>query len=376
MIATALFRADASSDIGTGHIMRCLTLADALRRSDISSVFMSRNFDGNLCELIADRGFEIQRLPKPKGKLEGTSAAHESTEIPTIPRPSWEIDAIECTEKLKNRPDRIDLLVVDHYSLDGRWERYLRPYASRLMVIDDLANRPHDCDVILDQNYYKDLGTRYDKLVPPACQLLLGPKYALLREEFFQARSRAYVRNGRIRRILIFLGGGDPENITSRVLAALSVLDISGVVLDVVVGASNPHRAAIKDICSRIPLANYHCQVTNMSALMLGADLAIGAGGTTTWERCALGLPTLTIVIAENQLQTTQDMSDLGVIWYMGRSTELDHEALRVAIHTALNAPDRLRDMSAKSIEFMSQLPNESASATTAYLLKEIKNAH
>jgi UDP-2,4-diacetamido-2,4,6-trideoxy-beta-L-altropyranose hydrolase len=356
MSRRVVFRVDASTEIGTGHVMRCLALAEALRQRQAVSHFICRQDEGNLTELVEQRGFDVVRLPK-------------SATFSGAPKLTWMQDAQRTSEALSALPGRADWLVVDHYALDAAWERHLRQRIARLMVIDDLANRQHDCDVLLDQNYYEDLETRYDALVPSNCLKLLGPKHTLLRREFLAARHRAHVRRGGPKRILVFLGGADSENVTARAINAFTQLDDDKLFLDVVVGASNPRSMELEAICSALPRVAFHFQVPNISELMLAADLAVGAGGVTTWERCILGLPTLTIVIADNQLRTTLDMAKLGIIWYIGRSSELDADVIRRAMREALSNPARLQQMSEKAMAFMSQVPDDAAGAVATTII-------
>lgn len=184
-----LIRTDASVEIGSGHLMRCLTLADQLRSEDSAVAFACRDLPGGLFDLLQTHGYRYARLPSA---TPGSNAQQDDAEA-----------TLEAAEKLF--PDGLDWLVVDHYGLDATWERMLRPHVRKLMVIDDLANRPHDCDLLLDQNYYRDLDRRYHGLVPEQCITLLGPTYVLLRPEFADARQQLRLRDGSVRRILVFL---------------------------------------------------------------------------------------------------------------------------------------------------------------------------
>ena len=286
-------RTDASLRIGSGHLMRCRTLAEELKLRGADVHFVCRSHSGNLNELLQDT-FTVHELSPPS--MDTHNAADEDYA-------AWlgvrqEEDAADTIAALQGwRPD---WLVVDHYSLDKTWENVLRPYAGRIMVIDDLANRVHDCDLLLDQNFYTDMDTRYTNLVPCSCQLLLGPKHALLRPEFREARKNLRIRDGKVQQIFVFFGGADPTNETAKVIQALKTLELECIV-DVVVGASNPNKEGIKQECIESARFKYHEQIDNIAELMAKADLAIGAGGTTTWERCCLGLPTLTVAIATNQ---------------------------------------------------------------------------
>jgi UDP-2,4-diacetamido-2,4,6-trideoxy-beta-L-altropyranose hydrolase len=341
----ALIRTDASVQIGTGHVMRCLTLAGDLAKEGTEVFFVTRDWPGNLSGLIRERGFQVFVLPGPD-----SAGLHDELEWL---RDHWEEDAAEtqrliCNNKTAGVRSR---LVVDHYSLDAQWERALRSSVNEIMVIDDLANRPHDCDVLLDQNYYRDMDRRYRGLVPGDCRLLLGPKYALLRPEFHEAKRQLRQRDGTIRRILVFFGGSDPTGETVKALEAFKLLGLTDVIADVVVGASNPHRAAIERLCAGMPATRFHCQVANMAELIAGADLAIGAGGSVTWERCYLGLSALVITVAANQVETIRDLAETGAVWYLGRHEEVSVEKLAQAVEKLRKEPKRVKEMSERGME-------------------------
>lgn len=355
------FRVDASIQIGSGHVMRCMTLANGICDKGATASFISRPHPGHLCDLIERKGFPVARL-----RPADTGLAERDHRLGA----TWGEDLEQTKLAIRHLSDPIDWLIVDHYSLDARWETQLRSFTRRIMVIDDLADRPHDCDLLLDQNYYCNLETRYDALTPPACLKLLGPAYVLLRNEFQKIKHLAKVRNGRVTRILVFLGGSDPENFTAKVLRALDQVNRSDITIDVVVGASNIHRSDIENICRKRPKTNFHFQVDNLAELMLSADLAIGAGGATTWERCFLGLPALTIVIADNQLQTTLDLGAAGIIWYLGIADKLSVNDLAEAIFDALSSPIRLREMSARGIQLMNNQRNVEINPVVSALIE------
>lgn len=302
-----LVRADASVDIGSGHLMRCMTLADQLRNDGSDVAFVCRDLPGGMFDLLNARGYRSAKLPV-HGTDEGTQ----------------QFDAEETIKAVGQLfPEGLDWLVVDHYQLDAEWERKLRPCAHKLMVIDDLANRPHDCDLLLDQNYYRNLDRRYQGLVPEQCIKLLGPEYVLLRPEFAAARQALRARDGSVRRILVFFGGSDPARQTQKVVEELQLMGRSKIAIDVVVGSANPERESIRAICDELPNVDFHCQVTNMAELISNADLGIGAGGAAMWERCCLGLPTITVVFAANQERTTEDVAGIGAIEYLGWADRL-----------------------------------------------------
>lgn len=324
-----LFRTDASVEIGSGHLMRCLTLADHLTGKGFEVAFACRDLRGGMFDLLQDRGYRFEKLPL----------------LETAEFSQWE-DA-EKTIKAAGKlfQNDIDWLVVDHYGLDITWEQMLRPYAHRVMVIDDLANRRHECDLLLDQNFYHDLDRRYLGLVPEQCITLLGPAYVLLRTEFAEARQFHRLRDGTIQRILVFFGGSDPSNQTKKTVEALRLLERPDIEIDVVVGSANPHRDAIQAMCDELPNISFHCQVSCMAELISNADLGIGAGGAAMWERCYLGLPTITVVFAANQERTTKDVAKIGAIEYLGWSDRLSPRDYARAISKMLGDPQRVRQI-------------------------------
>ena len=329
-------RVDSSEQIGSGHLMRCLTLAERLRKKSVEVHFISRDLAGSLHRLVEEHGFPLHLLPRHEENPNLTGYAAWLT-VPQV------VDAEE-TRTILRQIQPVERLVVDSYALDAAWEQRLRPLVREIFVIDDLANRPHDCDVLLDQNYYREMRHRYDGLVPPACKLLLGPSHALLREEFYEAREKIGVRDGVLRRILVFYGGSDTTRETEKAIRALVQLQLPSVAVDVVVGGSNSHRAYIEELCAAHDFLHYHCQVSNMAELMAHADLCLGAGGTTTWERCFLGLPAIVTAVAENQIQICEDCAEAGYICYLGRWDEVTEEDLAKAVQKCI-MPQALREV-------------------------------
>jgi UDP-2,4-diacetamido-2,4,6-trideoxy-beta-L-altropyranose hydrolase len=316
-----LFRVDASEQIGSGHVMRCLTLADEIRGSCNRIIFCCRDLPGNMIGIINNRGYQVIRLTLDDCFKD-------------------EIKKILAKEQITT-----DWLIVDHYDLAKDWEEDLRPLVKGIMVIDDLGDREHDCDLLLDQNYYRNSEIRYRGLVPNNCRQLLGPKYALLRPEFKTARLPLRVKDGSINRLLIFYGGSDPTNETAKALEAVKLLNRPDITVDVVVGAANPNRESIKEICFDMANTKFYCQVNNMAELMAQGDLAIGAGGTANWERCYLGLPALVTIIAENQRETVEALAEAGVVWNLGWHEEVSVDKLVDSLKALLNNSDRIREM-------------------------------
>lgn len=318
-----LFRADASQKIGVGHVMRCLTLAETLRERGHCCTFCSRNLPGNMNQYVKGKGFKVLQLQ------EGASL---DSELP-LGGEVW------------------DWLVVDHYGLSEAWEKKMAARSKQVLVIDDLADRRHFCNVLLDQNYCRCQEQRYKGLIPNDCKLLLGPRYVLLRREF--AAQQAKIRCGNLRRILIFFGGSDPTGETLKTLVALQSLPQRRFALDVVVGAANNAADAIKLFCERMTDTAFHYQTERMAELMAAADLAIGAGGTATWERCALGLPALVITVAKNQEMVALETAAAGAISYLGSAELVDVDRIWREVLALEENPQRLVKMSKCALDLI-----------------------
>ncbi|MFC6334881.1 UDP-2,4-diacetamido-2,4,6-trideoxy-beta-L-altropyranose hydrolase [Paenibacillus septentrionalis] len=271
-----LIRADASTVIGSGHVMRCLTIANNFRRLGHQVVFWMSELPGHLIDLVISKGFSVTQTVM-----------------------------------------KADLLIVDHYQFGVEWETEMRAWAKKIIVIDDLANRRHDCDLLLDQNVVPNYEHRYDALVPAQCRKLLGPTYLIMRDEFVAARGKSRNRSGKVERLLVFMGGSDPTDETTKVLQALQHTNTSFKHVDVVVGNSCVKRDDIKRLCEDMQL-HYYCQIDYMAELMRLADFSIGAGGSSMWERCYVGLPSASTVVAENQRLSTNTAEELNAIIQIG----------------------------------------------------------
>ncbi|MBD7943034.1 UDP-2,4-diacetamido-2,4,6-trideoxy-beta-L-altropyranose hydrolase [Psychrobacillus sp. Sa2BUA9] len=306
-------RTDASIQIGTGHVMRCLTLAKQLKSRNVVVTFICRNLEGNLINFITEQGFDVLCLSEiPKTK--------ESPEIShwDWTRDNWFDDAEETILLLKKVNLPIELLVVDHYSIDINWEQKLQSIVKKIMVIDDIADRKHDCDLLLDQNFYCSMENRYSNLVPEKCYQFLGPSYALLREEFLNINPSKIIRDGTINNILIFFGGTDSAGATLKILYAIKELIKVNIIINVVIGFENPFKEQIESFCNKYENVILHCNIDYMANLMSQADLAIGAGGTASWERIYLRLPSVVVTTASNQLELTRDLAHTGAIKSLG----------------------------------------------------------
>lgn len=303
--------------------MRCLALAERLLERGAAIRFVCREHPGNLMDLVRSRGI-------PVAPLQDSGLAEQE-------------DAAQTIEALKGvQPD---WMIVDHYGIGAAWEDALHAHAKRVLVVDDLANRRHDCEALLDQNYTHDGSEAYERLVSKQCRQFLGPRHALLRPEYAAYRkASAGRRDGQMRRVLVFLGGSDPHNVTGLALDALSDARFGHLEVDVVVGANNVHRGALEKQASERPRTSLHGIRPHLADLMTRAHLAIGAGGATTWERLCLGLPSLVVSIADNQVRPCQALAADSLIRYLGTREDIEAADIGAALEDCLRRPERLAE--------------------------------
>lgn len=315
---------------------RCAALAEELMRAGHSVLFVTRDTDGLAAGLIPSQA-EIALLAY-------NPEAHESwNEHAHWLDVGWETDARWTVECLRGRSP--DWIVVDHYALDGRWEEKVREGAKHTFVIDDLADRNHVCEVILDQNLVAAGTRRYCSRVSAETMCLLGPKYALLRPEFREARIWAQTRVS-VDRIMVFLGGGVVESMVVQGVEALREGGFSQLWIDVVVGAGFGSMEQLESLVAMLPNARIHVQTTCMAELMHSADLAVGAAGSATWERASLGLPTVAVAVARNQEPIGEAADDAGILEYLGPSERVTTRAISRAVRSLADDPARLSAMS------------------------------
>ena len=305
---TIAFRVDASEEIGSGHVMRCLSLAAEMSRLGLQVAFICKLHRGNLISHIQGLGYQVARLPVDGG------------DDGVLPHSSWlgstqETDAALTEKALIGL--QIDMIIVDHYGIDQTWHRFLRGSCKKLMVIDDVVDRGLDCDILLNQNYGRGI-SEYNSLLKGEPSPLMGPKYALLRPEFHEFRTKSLIRRRqvtKVTRILISFGGVDRENKTLQILEALAGIDLKAITaVDVVLGAAAINADSVEAFLQKFPVqARLLRNVANMAELMYQADLCIGAPGSSSWERCCLGLPSIQLVQARNQLEVARALSSSGL---------------------------------------------------------------
>lgn len=332
--------------------MRCLTLADAFRAQGAQCLFISREHPGHFHELIRQRGYEVNRLMALVDKAQAAIKFDDSQPKEPIKQlahaawlgTDWQTDAAQTGAILASLQP--DWLVVDNYSLDHRWESALQPHYRKLMVIDDLADRLHCCHLLLDQNLGR-LPADYAELVPAHCQVLTGPQYALLRREFSDLRSYSLQRRQTqpaLRQLLITMGGVDQTNATGQVLQALKSSALpTDCRITVVMGLTAPWLQNVQELATQMHWpTEVVVNVNDMAQRMADSDLAIGAAGSTSWERCCLGLPTLIIVLAQNQQSGAQALGAANAARLIGVERDIAL-SLPVAVTELTNTVTRVQ---------------------------------
>ena len=318
-----IFRADAGVDMGTGHIMRCLALADIIKQHGGETQFICRACPGHLEDLIHKRGHEAILLPMFPDKNR-TETGKIDADMLTVPfSQSFDVDQTLALLQ-KQRPQ---WLIVDHYGITAHWHEQLRPYAERIMVIDDLAQNTFNCDVLLNQNLaYAE--SDYVSRIPTECTLILSPQYALLKPEFSKLHSAALEKRKdchSMRRVLISIGGMDPNNLIGSILEDLSKLDsFRDMKVDIAVSSQSPNMKTLAAQIETLPFsADILWDAGNMAKLMLAADYAIGAAGSSSWERCCMALPSIVFELADNQADNARSLADRQAAKVIHESAEI-----------------------------------------------------
>jgi len=304
--------------------MRCMSLASALQARGAQTCFVSLDLPAHLESLLQAQGHEVRRLPE------------------AVRGDEFE-DAIATLES----EQAVAACVVDHYHLGLAWESAVMSQVP-VLAVDDLG-RPHTSRWLLDQNHYADPQARYEAQCPAHVQRLLGPSFALLRGEFVQARSRARIRDGAVRHVLVALGGMDADNLTAMALQAIDMSLPAGVQVAVIAGASHPDLPGLQTWCDGRSLASLHVQVSDMTPHLLAADLAIGAGGSSTWERCACGLPTVAICLADNQREVILEGARAGFLWGIDHVPTADE--LATLLKALSGAPGLVQHLSRQALQ-------------------------
>lgn len=322
------FRTDASTSIGSGHLMRSLTLANELEKNGAKITFICSEETKKMLKLVKEKGFKVHVLPLYRNEKN---------------------DKEQTRNILRENSVKPDLLIIDHYGIDVRWESYIREFVEKIMIIDDIADKKHDCDIALNQNYTSNINNRYDGILPQSCIKLFGPKYALLRPEFCKATENLRERNHEVKRILVFMSGSDFQNMTSKVLKALQIFNRSDIAVDVIIGTFNKYLKDLEIMTSELANGTCYYNVDNMAEMMSAADLSIGAAGSTTWERCCMGLPSILVSLADNQIDILEALGKSGVVINLGWHEDVTEYDINETLENLIKKPSLLSDLSAKS---------------------------
>lgn len=298
-----MIRVDGSSHIGIGHVMRCLTLARCFSESGFSIDFYSINYSVNIRNKIIDSGFNVFDLPDLR--IEHLSDLEPINNIQQL------TDVDNCKALMTGN---YTLIIIDNYRFGHIWEKEMSKLCNKLIVIDDLANRDHFCDFLIDQNIGRKK-SEYIDLVEKKTKLMLGLDYVILRKEFkeYILKSKIKRRNTRnIDNILICFGGG---NATDLIIKTTDSVIESGYLgnINIVISSDFPN---IDDIVNKYKDNKkivVDVDVISMSLAIYNADLSIGAFGSMSWERCCLGLPSISIQIADNQKYIAESLDKMGV---------------------------------------------------------------
>lgn len=293
------FRVDASSQIGSGHVIRCLTLAKVLEKHGANCKFICRDHQNNFNEKIRKENFEIMALPYLNKLKSIRRTKNVVSDYSKWIGASWNDDAKQTIDILKK--EKIDWLIVDHYGLDKKWEKKLRPYTKKIMVIDDFLDREHDCDLFLNQNLISNK-VKFKKNLPHDCVTLLGPDYALLQPSYRKLHKTTAARSGPIKRVLIYFGGTDCGELIKTTILSFIKLKKQELFLDIVLNQKTKNLNEIETLAKFNKKIKIYFEMRSLDNLISRADLSIGAGGVTSWERCCLGLYTLVVTLEKNQI--------------------------------------------------------------------------
>ena len=325
-------RTDASRRIGTGHLRRCLSLAQALRDEGAQVRFVCRDHD-EISRIAAEDGEAVAWLPHAGGY---TPRPDEPAHADWA-ECSWQDDADETIATLRDlRPDWV---LVDHYAFDARWhERVASALACRIAVIDDLADRPLACALVIDQNLHPDHAAKYAACLQTPVRILGGPRYALLAPRYRSAPRYRFRRH--VQSIGIFMGGGDPKDFSSRVLIACR--DVAGFAgeIELVSSSRNPNFDRHRELAKRWPNTRVLYDEPDLTGFFARHDLQIGSGGIAAWERCVLGAPTLALQIASNQLAVLPELANAGAIEWLDRE-DASEQDIGVTVRALVAQPRR-----------------------------------
>ena len=300
-------RVDASPVMGLGHLQRCLALAAALRETGAECVFVTRDLGVNGADRIARAGHPVHRLPAP-GTAEPIEGGPPHAAWAQV---AWTVDAAQTCDGLAGMA--VQWVVVDHYAFDASWHRTVAArLATRVAVIDDLADRPLDAALLIDQNLHDDHQRKYSGLLARPTPLLAGPRFALL-DAAYAAAPRCKPRHP-VRSIGIFMGGTDARDLSTSALRACREEAGFHGDIEIVTTRANPHHHALIALAAQWPRTRVSLDLPHLAKFFGAHDVQIGAGGGAMWERCCIGAPTLAVVAADNQRTVIDELARLGAV--------------------------------------------------------------
>ncbi len=334
-------RVDASRAIGTGHVRRCLALAEALRRSGAQVRFVSRDHGLDVAATIAPAGFDVAMLPPPPADFAGD---------PAVPHGAWagvaaEQDVAETVAAVRTFAP--NWVVIDHYGFDARWHDGVRNrLRCRVAAIDDVADRGFACDLLIDHNHARDHRAKYRSVLPASADLLGGPHYALLGPAFADAPRYAF--REAVGSIGIFMGGVDLPNTSLAVLEGVEAAGFGGPV-EIVATSANPNLPTLHEAAARRPATRITTDLQDLAAFFARHDLQVGAGGGASWERCCIGVPTLLLVIADNQLAVAPDLAADGIAALVEPPQSCDPHDIGRAVAALIDDPARRAELARRA---------------------------
>ncbi len=382
---TVAICADASRQIGSGHLMRCLSLARALRQIGAEVRFYYAAWPGHADTWLNAQGFHGELLDFAVDNFLADEDAKDSANVwSTLWQQQYGHACLKAwqpwlqslnTQATSSVHRTIDWCIYDNYGLAADFVKVIKPSCRQLMAIDDLANREHPVDLLLDQNAVFGMQTRYQTMLPAACTQLLGPQYALLRPEFYSSSmpitaqtssARSYQQ---VNRILVSIGGSDTVGLTERLCKLLFAQQVfADISLDVVVGSAYEKITELTELIAARANSRLFVQTNEMASLMRQADLAIGAGGSSQWERALTHLPSLVVAVADNQQPGCEYLQHLGAIQYLGRVEQVSDELLLNAITNIIENKDLRQALAERAYALMAIAQNDASSSATQVL--------
>tara|TARA_B100000575_G_C23139228_1_gene662526 strand:- start:3163 stop:4875 length:1713 start_codon:yes stop_codon:yes gene_type:complete len=327
------FRVDSSSLIGSGHVHRCINLAKYLKSKSVKCNFISKNLSGNLISKIKRENFEVFTLPNRNLRKSRFKSDYDDWISDTIE------NDIKDTIKILSKYNNIDYLIIDHYSLDIRWENKIRSYVDKIFVIEDLTSRKHFCDYLLNFNIPNNNHKKYSKLINPHAKILLGPKYLLLPKNFNSNK-----KNLNINRItfFIFFGYSDNFDLSYKTICYLERISNEKFFYNIVLGRSSISSKKIKNLLKDKKNFKIYISVNNILKIIKKSDIAISSGGFNSFERIRLLKPSLVINNAKNQNDICRSLSKYKLIEYIGEAKDLNFLKFKKSVKKIIQDYDQI----------------------------------